>query len=747
MLANPAMPPRGNVTTHPAVTAGIVAVCLAAAIGITSLDAVMRREMVGKLSAIHLSDVPPHSLPISPGAIEEDLLLPGSSMDARWWVLHTRAMLDADGWRVRETSLDNAPAGREVHWSSLLVWVLAVTAKFLSIGSGKAPQEFVAEAALFAGPILGIAFLLGLSGIVLRRFGLIPAAFFALVFLTSYPIARAFQAGEADHHGIVLGFAAATLLCLVAGGSGFSRAAKPGRSQGLSEMLTQKDSERWFAISGVLGAAALWVSAATAIPILFGVGVGALATALLARELGKGTVYDPRLWLTWGKSGCLASLGFYALEYFPNHMGWRLEVNHPLYAVAWLGGAFLLKMATASISDRKLPPQTPKSIIFLVLAMAALIAPVGLIACCAGQVFWVSDRFLLALHNKCIFEFQSLPKLIQVTNSGLQFLTYYPWPFLAGAGALLLTILKGWTPFCARAFCLVLPPTVFMQALSIYQVRWASASFAMWSVCALLIFLNYRGDPARPGSLWIHRLALGTCILAVVTQLLQLGALVNQNENCTKAPIAVESGNSIILRDIAHRLIQSSPTKLPTVLSGPNSSTDLSFHGGIQTIGTLYWENMPGLKRAARIFAAPDEASALQALEEASVTHIVVPSWDNFSDSYSRLIKLEDPQAGDSTYFQSILKGEECPKWLRPFAYPIPSESGLQADSVRIFAVIPEQNAFEAAYFRGIFYFESGDFKRADQIFREAASLRPGDLRITEYLKKIPPGFSSSPAQ
>jgi predicted MFS family arabinose efflux permease len=49
---------------------------------------------------------------------------------------------------------------------------------------------------------------------------------------------------------------------------------------------------------------------------------------------------------------------------------------------------------------------------------------------------------------------------------------------------------------------------------------------------------------------------------------------------------------------------------VPVVLTGPNASTEMTYHAGLRTVGTLYWENMPGLKRAARIFAAADAAEA-----------------------------------------------------------------------------------------------------------------------------------------
>lgn len=719
---------------HERVTIFLVLICLAASLGLTVLDGQLRLERVARLSQIRLNDQPPQPGNLATGAREEHLLLPGSSMDAKWWVLHTRRMLEAGGWRIRGTTLDNAPDGREVHWSSSLMWILAGVARILSLFSGQPLLDSVSHAALWAGPLMQAGFFLLLCGLVFRRYGFLPAAFYGLVFLTSYPISRTFQAGEADHHGLVLAFAAAGVLCLLAGGGGYFRREKARTPIDLPAFAS---AARWFALSGVFGAAALWISAATAIPILFASGLGALATAAVPPPDSKNIRYAPGLWMTWAKAGCLASIGFYLLEYFPAHLGWRLEVNHPLYAFAWLGGGFLVQTACAGMAERKLPDIRRGLVVRASISLLAVAAPIACIAAIPQHVFWVADPFLLSLHKEYIFEFQSLPALVGKTGGGAGFLTYYPWVIFVVIGACWLSLARAWSPVALRGFLLTLPPALVMQALALYQVRWSSAAFAMWSVCALCIFTSSSGSESAAGR-WVHRLALAACFAALlVTQIPQVTAVSIQNGECTKPPIREENGNGIILRDIAHRLIRSSPQAVPTVLTGPNSSTDLAYFGQIKTMGTLYWENMPGLKRAARIFASQNEKEALTALTAAGVTHIVIPSWDNFSDAYTRLLKLDGMEAPDSAYFQSLLKGENWPSWLRPFAYPIPNGSGLDSSSVRIFAVLPQQNAFESEFFRGVYHFESGEPGKARTCFEAAKRIRPGEPRVESFLRQI----------
>lgn len=688
--------------------------------------------MVEKISAISLSEEAPFSAPIPEGAREEHLILPGGSMDARWWVIHTEHMLREGNSRARETHVDGAPDGREVHWSSLLVWVLAALATILSLGSGKPAADFVAEAALYTGPVLLVALLLGLTAIVWKRYGRLEAAFYAVIFLTIYPILRTLQAGEADHHGPVIVFAAGSMLCLVCGGAGF--VAKPGKRHRGSELLHADSAANWFRGAGLLGAAALWVSAATVIPVLVGTALGACAVAIFSRQVGNSTLRS-ELWATWGIAGCLGSVGFYILEYFPFQMGWRLEVNHPIYALAWLGGGFLLTQATAGIASGKMPVAHKWPTIIGSFVLVAL--PVGVIAFGRENVFWVSDRFLLALHKEYIFEFQSLPKLIAAYGNNWGWLTYYPWPVFAIIAGFVFIKFGNLSDAGKAALLLLAPPTLVMQALAIYQVRWGSAAFAMWSLCALVLFVESLRS-TETSAKWIFRGAIATAWLAVaVTLVPQALALREEFQASTRPPIPREAGNGILLRDIAHRLIRSSVDKVPVVLTGPNSSTDLSYHGGIRTLGTLYWENTPGLKRAARIFAAPDEKTALALLTEAGVTHIVVPSWDNFVEAYSNLLVHEDGASSNPGFFKSILLEGNEPLWLRPFAYPIPGTSGLDADSVKIFAVLPEQNLFESHFYRGIYYLESNNLTKAREAFVAAEAIRPGEPRVRAFIESI----------
>lgn len=721
--------------------------CLTAAVAAYALNAATTLHFVDRVSGVSFTEVAPHSLRVPPGTREEHLVLPYYAMDARWWVVHTKQMLREGGWRVRETRMDNAPEGREVHWSSPLVWLLAVLAWVRSWGTGMPAEYFVADAALAAGPVVLLLLLGGLTWIAARRFGWFSAAFFALVNMTSYPVIRTCLAGEADHHVLVIFFAAGNALCLVCGGGGFVRA--KGKGVVPDERLPSAETARvWFAVAGVFGGAALWVSAATAIPILAASLLGGAACGWM---FGRGSLrrsLHPGLWLTWGGWGCLSSFALYLLEYFPGHMGWRLEVNHPLHALAWLAGCFIAARFLAwSIRGERVLRNT-SDIVLAVLALAALAAPLVMVVLDSGRFFWVGDKFLLSLHQEFINEFQSLPTLVLAAGGNPAWLLYYPWPIAVLVSSIVLALRRSLRDETCRSLILLAPPTLLMQALAIWQVRWTSAAFGLWAVCALVVMAGVASATDRSPTqrrVFAGLLACGwlSLFFSIVPQFVVRSV---EARTCLDTPIPQEIAGNLLLRDVAHRLIQSSPNKVPVVLTGPNASTEMTYHAGLRTVGTLYWENMPGLKRAARIFAAPDAEQAKRQLLEAGVTHIVIPSWDNFGEAYIRLLAGagEEP-AGDTAFLRSLLVDAEIPDWLRPFAYPIPSGSGLDTRSVRIFAVIPEQSKFETLFFRGVYHFEVGEKDKAGALFQQALALRPSDPRPADYLRRIEASGNPAP--
>lgn len=698
-------------------------------------DTTVRIDAVGKISAVSFADPSDRLGPPVKGTRIENLCLPASSVDAHWWILHTERMLRDGTWRVRSTGLDNAPAGREVHWSSLLMWALGAGASLLSFFNGRPPVENVAEAALYVGPLAMAASLSVLVALAWRGLGRRPALVLGCAFLTSPFIYRTFHAGEADHHGLVMIFCMASAISLL--GSRENGAAKVQASRGRRSKCAPARGIRTspFWIAGFFGGAALWVSAATAIPFLAACGIGAIASAACARKWG-GPAYPAQGWLIWGVAGGLTSIAFYILEYFPANAQWRLEVNHPLYALAWVSGGFLVSRAARMLYGGRLFQKSGGDRWLVGLAVALAILPAALMLLIPEDVFWVRNRFLLSLHKEYISEFQSFFQMLAGTKGPPVWLFDYMWTFFALVGGMVLWIRK---PSTMAQTIWIFVPAAAMQALALHQVRWGTAAAGLWVVVGIAVIVAASKSSGRMALGLVVAATACAWIAAVFAMAPRVISSVVRYEECLHAPLKEDIGNSLLLRDIAHRLVRSGLAAPPVVLTGPNSSTLLSYFGNIRTLGTLYWENNPGLHRAARIFASKDEAQAKQRILEEGVTHIVIPSWENFGSAYARLYSLADPSVDPelgAPFFKAIAEDRLTPGWLRPFAYVIPGDSGIDGTSVRIFAVLPQQNEFEHHFFQGVYFLEVGKAGDAARHMREALALRPDHPTAREYLRQ-----------
>jgi hypothetical protein len=117
-----------------------------------------------------------------------------------------------------------------------------------------------------------------------------------------------------------------------------------------------------------------------------------------------GARFDAAAWRLWGRVGAALSLCFYLLEYAPGHVGMRLEVNHPLHALAWLCGGEVI----ADVIERWHHPAEKnwRGLARLALAVAGVLAVPVAIRIGGPMVFAMSDPFMSGLHER-IGEFQS----------------------------------------------------------------------------------------------------------------------------------------------------------------------------------------------------------------------------------------------------------------------------------------------------------------------------------------------------
>ncbi|MEN9469341.1 MAG: hypothetical protein RL630_1074, partial [Verrucomicrobiota bacterium] len=166
--------------------------------------------------------------------------------------------------------------------------------------------------------------------------------------------------------------------------------------------------------------------------------------------------------------------------------------------------------------------------------------------------------------------------------------------------------------------------------------------------------------------------------------------------------IEVGSGQLLALlhRDMAKAILQNANGKPVTVLSSPNSSCLLSTLGGFKTVGTLYWENVDGLKTAAEMLNAQSDDEALAMLKKHGITHVSFMPWENFIGPYFQILN-PNPVPGKSlenSFGQRALFKKELPRWARPIPYPRNFLSNALQQDVLLLEVVPDQSVDEAEF-------------------------------------------------
>ncbi len=611
----------------------------------------------------------------SPTGYSDDkrsLILPARSMDGYHWIMQTQAMIAYDGARIRHVEYDGAPAGREVHWASPYRWWLALLAW---AGHDRAEPHGIAveRAAFVAGPVLlGLALLVFTPWLALR-FSPIAGALFAIGCVAVFPFYVDFVSGYVDHHGIANLCALASVLFF------------------LNRQSSLASARRSVIASAIAGGLGLWISAATQIPVLIGLGLGAVAACWTERGEKSETLWTahPATFRLWGIAGAAVSIAAYLVEYFPAHFAMRLEVNHPLHALTWLAGGEALNRL-ARIWSRPTGQPTRRDILAGIAALAiATVLPLTIVFS-KEHTFLVSDSFLWRLHHDFIAEFQSLPRFL--ARSG------YSWSTLGYCAPAMLLAPALWLGFSHKqpaatraSLHLAIVPAflILLQAWS--QIRWWSLAFAMLVPVLAAFFRALRTDAARSrhsSLLW----ALGCGALFIP------GLIATSQETARASDWTDTDLQSLAERDVAHWLRQRSGREKIVVAASPTVTTSLAFHGGLTGVGTLYWENLSGLKTAADFYAAPSDEAARQIAAHTGLTHIVVVSWDGFEGVYTRLARdlASTASLPSDTFITSLLASPVPPAWLRPLHINLPASPAFAGQQIRIYEITPPQSALRS---------------------------------------------------
>lgn len=628
------------------------------------------------------------------------------SVDGLHWVMQAQqARLAADP-RVRRVDYDNAPAGREVHWAWPLRGWLRLVGGADAWLSGRPAALAIESAGAHAGAWLLLLLAIPTFLVFRAPLGLPAAALLATGMLLVVPFSAEFSVGTIDHHGLA-GWCA--LMTVAAAGCGL-------------RAVDAAAARRWMAGSALAGAGGMWISAATQIPVLAGLGLGTMAAAWSSRGVQPTAEAAPP-WRMWGFVGGLASLACYLAEYFPSTLGWRLEVNHPLYALAWAGAGDLLDRVGRWLRGDAGAMSSKDRLLGIAAAAAVLATPLVLLLG-GSSVFHVSDPLLWALHTDYIDEFDSLASVVTAGAS--------PWwdtlllrvNLLPVVGLVIaaLALRRAQAPSVRAMLALVLAPALVATVMALAQKRWLPLAAALWLATTAAAISTAEGRPRR---WWMAALAL--VILGPFPLRVAATTIALRRDGPEVGPDTVRE---LAVRDAAQWLRRRAAADAVVVLSDPTSTSQLIYHGGLRGIGTLYWENLDGLGEAIRIAGGTSPEEALRLIRHHGVTHIVHFSWRPFAEESARLaqgLRAGQP-APAGAFLLGVLERGESPAWLRPLPYRLPKQAYLDTQRAVILEVVPDQPPADALVHQARYLQAFGDTAGARRLVAAVLERQPGHL-------------------
>jgi tetratricopeptide (TPR) repeat protein len=449
------------------------------------------------------------------------------------------------------------------------------------------------------------------------------------------------------------------------------------------------------------------------------VGIGGVICAWLfsRRSEQQRPQFDAALWRLWGRVGCAVALAAYLIEYAPSHFSLRLEVNNPLYALAWLSGAEIVAM-----TGERWATGTASPLWRTILSAAGLLAAPAAIVAGGSSAFVLLDSRLLGVHRH-IAEFMSLRAAIQVM--GERSMSRFVIDLVLLLPVLLVFLRREVAqPLIVFASVVV----VGAAALACWQFRWWMTASGP-ELCLLLAAMAVVAGRWGQRACWIVVVVLSAFFVQHASS-----RVLSMRANVEDGRVTASDAMQPIYRDAAVAIRKSQPSGEVILLSSPNASTAIGYFGQFKTIGTLYWENLQGLAAASEILSSVTDEQAHTLIRARKITHIAVFSKDDFLEEYLEFDREQHPNTRlEETFGYRILYGGKAPRWLRPIPFrlgAVAAESGL---TVHLFQVVPEQTDLEAAWASAIAQIGSGDLPAAERSFHTAISLVGRDRQAELY--------------
>ncbi len=620
------------------------------------------------------------------------------AFDGYVWNRHAEKLGENGEWRSRFTDMDNAPEGREIHWNSAFAWYLRALGEFHSHFSGDTLRNSIFRMSIWANPLLLIVALALFATLSARRFGPLCGSVLAIGMITTASFYEGFLPAYPDHHGITAFALLGIIFGIAWAGAGWVQ--KPDGDAFLPPR-SLKQAKHGMIFSGISAAAALWISGFSAAVIALGIGIGAMLSVWLfaKKAAAEGSDYYPELWKLWALVTAGGSMFFYLLEYFPNHMAMRLEVNHPFYALAWLGGGWVIYEMTKWIRANQ-NGVTPLPWSHFILPLLAISILPTAIFIGGPDVYAIRHEFLIGLMKNIA---EALPLMTRIQMGAITWKIAFGYFPLFVVAAIVLIFMRRVCSAAKGAFLLLICPIIIVTIMQFLQVRWGMLNGPIYIALAGLV-IPQLAKLLPPLPQW--RIA-GGIALACMTYLFSVDTVRGMlmpfwQQYNSKQNMQVGSGQLLALlhRDMAKTLLQNANGKPITLLSSPNSSCLLSTFGGFQTIGTLYWENVEGLDAAAHILNAQSDEEALAMIKQRGITHVALMTWENFIGPYFQII-YPNPVPGKSlenSFAQRALFQKIIPHWARPIPYPKNFLTNALKQDVLLLEIVPDQTQDEAEF-------------------------------------------------
>jgi tetratricopeptide (TPR) repeat protein len=290
--------------------------------------------------------------------------------------------------------------------------------------------------------------------------------------------------------------------------------------------------------------------------------------------------------------------------------------------------------------------------------------------------------------------------------------------------------------------CLIVP-ILCITGLQLLQVRWGMLTGPLYiALAGIVIPQTWKLIP--PGA--ISR-AIGAAVLLGFAFLFVEPSFKNcfsnawaQYQSADNIRLSPGQGLALIHRQMARTILDDANGEPVVLLSSPNSSCLLSALGGFRTVGTLYWENVEGLKKAAEALNAQSDSEALALIQKLGVTHVSMMTWENFIQPFFGILYPErrPDKSFDVSFGKRALFDNVIPAWSRPIVFPANDLTrGLQ-QRVLMLKVAPGQSMNQAKFHLARFVqLVDGNPVQAEITYKDLLQANPADVTVRMELVKL----------